>query len=158
LLGNIMKLKYSLAVCLCLVILFASIKAQSKILENQYLKISLVKGWSAKEVSNIPGAVNITKGKYILYLSTRTSQASGVEGGRFAEIAMGAKSADAVCVEQPAPPCGTEKETNISQKILRSDLFVSSKEKNEYCRTPTNGKNVWYFSYVSYSKSGGYFN
>ena len=153
-----MKIKFLLIICLSLLILTVSLKAQNKTFENQYLKLSLVAGWTAKSVSNTSGAVNITKGNYILYISTQTSQASGVEGGRFAEIAMGAKSADAVNVAPPAPECGTGKETKLNPKISRSDLFVSSKEKNEYCRTPTNGKNVWYFSYVFYSGSGGYFN
>jgi hypothetical protein len=153
-----MKIKFLLIVCLSLLILTVSLKAQNKTFENQYLKISLVAGWTAKAVSNTPGAVNVTKGKYILYISTQTSQASGVEGGRFSEISMGAKSADAVNIAPPAPECGTRKETKVNRKLLRSDLFVSSKEKQEYCRTPTNGKNVWYFSYFNSSKSEGYFN
>jgi hypothetical protein len=153
-----MKIKFLLIVCLCLLILTVSLKAQNKTFENQYLKVNLVAGWTAKAVSNTSGAVNITKGNYILYVSTQTSQASGVEGGRFAEISMGAKSADAVNVAPPAPECGTRKETKVNPKLLRSDLFVSSKEKHEYCRTPANGKNVWYFSYLTTSKSAGYFN
>ena len=153
-----MKIKFLLIVCLSLMIFADSLKAQNKTFENQYLKISLVQGWTAKAVSNTHGAINITKGKYILFITTQTSQASGVEGGRFSEISMGAKSADAVNIAPPAPECGMAKETKINPKIVRSDLFVSSKEKHEYCRTPTNGKNVWYFSYVFYSDSGGYFN
>jgi hypothetical protein len=146
------KLKYLSAIFLSL-ILSGSLSAQSKTFENKYLKINLAAGWKAKEVTNSSGAVNITKGKYILYISTRTSQASGVEGGRFSEIAMGAKSADAVVTEQPAPECGARKEISINKKILRNDLFISSAEKHDYCRTPTNGKNVWYFSYVYSSNS-----
>jgi hypothetical protein len=153
-----MKFKYWLAVCLSLVILTCSLKAQYNTFENQFLKISLGNGWKATAAANSPDALNITKGKYILYIATRTSQASGVEGGRFAEIAMGAKSADAVNVAPPAPECGTRKETKVSRKLERSDLFISSKEKQEYCRTPTNGKNVWYFSYFYSPKSGSYFN
>ena len=153
-----MKIKFLLIVCLSLTILTVSLKAQPKTFENQYLKINLVPGWTAKAVKNNPDAVNITKGQYVLYISTRTSQASGVEGGRFSEIAMGAKSAEAVA-EGQNPTCGTNQETKINQKLRRSDLFVSSKEKSEFgCHTPTNGKNVWFFSYLTSSKSEGYFN
>ena len=100
-----MKIKFLLIVCLSLMIFADSLKAQNKTFENQYLKIRLVQGWTAKAVSNTHGAINITKGKYILFITTQTSQASGVEGGRFAEISMGAKSADAVNVAPPAPEC-----------------------------------------------------
>jgi len=152
------KLKSPLAFSLSLVFLTVSLNAQKKTFEDQYLKIDLQTGWTAKAILRSPGAVSITKDKYVLYIATQTAQASGVEGGRFSEISMGAKSADAVLIEPPTPPCGDGKETKINQKILRNDLFVSSKEKQKYCRTPTNGKSVWYFSYVHNATMGGYFN
>jgi len=155
---NMMKLKCSLTFSLSLVFLTVSLNAQKRTFENQYLKIDLETGWTAKAVSSSLSAINITKDKYVLYIATQTAQASGVEGGRFSEISMGAKSADAVLIAPPTPPCGDGEETKINRKILRNDLFVSSKEKQEYCRTPTNGKNVWYFSYIYNSTTGGYFN
>ncbi len=143
----------------------------SNVYENRYLKVLVPEGWAAKEAAQTvyngqvpgsqpnPAAVNITKGNYILYINTQASQASGVEGGRFAEIAQGAPSADAVVTEQPSPPCGT---ADIIPAILdhpRVDLYVSAQDTQSkaWCRAPKSGKDVWYFSYIT-DTSGGYFN
>jgi hypothetical protein len=123
--------------------------------ENEYLKNSLPDGWNAYAVSSNPAAVNITKGKYIIYINTRATQASGVEGGRFAEIAMGAPSADAVVTVQPSPPCGDSKQTKVLDAYSRTDLYVNKLDNKEYCSGPENDKTVWYFSYIS--KDQGYF-
>lgn len=159
----------------------------SRVFENEYMKVTVPAGWKLEELVQTSqdqqynkatgtttktgepitiktGAVNITKDNYILYIHPHASQASGVTGGRFAEIAMGAPSADAVVTEQPSPPCGQEVEgaVNIdpappSDALTRKDLYVSSTSKTDYCAVPTNGKAVWYFSYLTdYMK--GYIN
>lgn len=131
---------------------------QGRIFSNEYMKLNLAKGWLAREVPNNPAAVNIVKGKYILYINPNASQASGVEGGRFSEISMGAKSADAVEIAPPSPECGTSHTSRINKVLSQNDLYINAREKDDYCKTPTNGKTVWYFSYVNNTKSGGYFN
>jgi len=142
---------------------------KSSVYETQYLKITVPKGWTAKQASQTiydnnnpvtkpnPAAVNITKGNYILYINTQAGQASGVEGGRFGEISSGAPSADAVVTEQPSPPCGTSEAVPAFLDFKRVDLYVSAKDKQGFCSVPTNGATVWYFSYLT-TKQGGYFN
>jgi hypothetical protein len=129
--------------------------------ENQYMKLALPAGWKATRPRRIPAAVNITKGNYILYINTQASQASGVEGGRFAEIAMGAPSADAVVTVQPSPPCGTQESTPVSASApyIRNDLYVSKADSKsqEWCHAPSSGATAWYFSYIT-DAAGGYFN
>jgi hypothetical protein len=122
--------------------------------ENQYMKIVIPGGWVAteaikkvygqngEEVLPNPAAVNITKGNYILYINTEAFQASGVEGGRFAEIAMGAPSAEAVVTSWPSQ-CGV---SDVSYP--RVDLYVGPSDKEDWCNVPTN-KTVWFFSYIS---------
>lgn len=155
------------------------------VFENDYIKFVVAEGWQLTEATRTlqdqeydkntgttikigepkttkTGAVNITKGKYILYINPQAGQASGVEGGRFGEIAGGAPSADVVIVEHPSPPCGTEVvgESSIpipGAVLTRHDLYISSEDKQDYCAAPTNGKNVWYFSYLT-TAAGGYFN
>ncbi len=145
--------------------------------ENAYMKVTVPQGWALTEVTETlqdqrydqatgktikvgepkttkNGAVNITKGKYILYVHPQAGQASGVDGGRFAEIAMGAPSADAVVVEQPSPPCGTEKTSAVKVGWTRHDWFVSSADKKDYCAVPSGSSAVWYFSYITDSKNG----
>lgn len=155
----------------------------AQVFENEYMKLTVPAGWKLEEltqtlqdqqydkttgattkvgepVTTKTGAVNITKDSYILYIHPHASQASGVTGGRFAEIAMGAPSADAVVTEQPSPPCGQTVgggSINIpGVNLTRKDLYVSKADKKDYCAVPTTGTS-WYFSYITNSK-GGYIN
>jgi hypothetical protein len=128
---------------------------ESQVYENSYLKLNVLSSWTVKPVKSNPRAVNITKGNYILYINTNASQASGVEGGRFAEIAMGSPSADAVVTIQPSPPCGTSEKIPAFDVYSRVDLYVSGKDKKDYCSVPKDTSIVWYFSYLTDDK--GYF-
>ncbi|MBL8031753.1 MAG: hypothetical protein JNK33_05530 [Candidatus Doudnabacteria bacterium] len=155
----------------------------SKVYENDYMQVTVPAGWQLEEltqtlqdqtynkatglttktgepVTTKTGAVTITKNNYILYIHPHAGQASGVTGGRFAEIAMGAPSADAVVTEQPSPPCGqtvTGANVNIpGVNLTRKDLYVSKADKKDYCVVPATGT-AWYFSYVTDPK-GGYIN
>lgn len=132
---------------------------QNRVYENQYMKVDLLPGWTAKNARSIPAAVNITKGNYILYINTQASQASGVEGGRFSEIAMGAPSADAVVPVQPSPPCGKAETGSAFDGRTRMDLYVSKADlkSQSWCNAPSGEATVWYFSYIT-DAAGGYFN
>jgi hypothetical protein len=134
-----------------------STETSKNVYENANMKITLQDGWTAKQAGSNVAAVNITNGGYILYINTQASQASGVEGGRFAEIAQGAPSADAVVTVQPSPPCGTQDSSEVTTKGHLVNLYVSASDKKAYCKVPTNGKTVWYFSYFT-DINKGYFN
>lgn len=133
----------------------------SHIYETSELAVTIPAGWTATEVTQNgitnPSAVNITKGGWILYMNVNASQASGVSGGRFAEIGMGAPSVDAVVLEQPNE-CGTAKLTPAFGAFSRVDLSVSAADARQWCSVPTNGKTVWFFSYLTKTGIGGYFN
>ena len=139
--------------------LSAQPNSQNTVYENPYMKVVLLPGWTAKSARRTPAAVNIAKGNYILYINTQASQASGVEGGRFAEIAMGAPSADAVVTVQPSPPCGKAESRPAFDPHTRVDLYVSKPDSKseEWCNAPSSGATVWYFSYIT-DAAGGYFN
>ena len=127
--------------------------------ENQYIKVVLPPGWTAKRAGRNRAAVNIIKGNYILYINTQATQASGVEGGRFAEIAMGAPSSDAVVTVYPSPPCGNAQSTPAFDRHTRMDLYVSKADSKsqDWCNAPSSGATVWYFSYIT-DAAGGFFN
>jgi hypothetical protein len=132
---------------------------QNAAYENQYMKVVLQPGWAAKKPRRTLSAVNITRGNYILYISTQATQASGAEGGRFSEIAMGAPSADAVVTVQPSPPCGKAESTPVLHPYTRVDLYVSQADSKsqEWCNAPSSGATVWYFSYIT-DAAGGFLN
>jgi hypothetical protein len=139
-----------------------------QVFENQYMKITLPAGWTITQATETvyirgvpqerlsPSAVKITKDNYILYINTEVYQTSGVEGGRFSEIAMGAPSVDAVIKKHPASPCGFSETYPAFDKYSRVDLYINSQETKENCNAPLNGT-VWYFSYITDDR-GGYFN
>lgn len=130
-----------------------------RIFENEYIRISLLDGWEVQSAASVqrPGAVNIRKGKYILYINPRAQQASGVEGGRFSEVAMGAPSVTAVITEHPVPPCGDPVPGGAYGPWQRQDLYVEATTTAAWCRKPSGDKSVWYFSYVT-TDDHGYFN
>ncbi len=148
--------------------------ALGKIYETDFLKVTIPDGWTAAEanqttyvpsgtgsdkpvISPNPAAVNITQGNYILYINAQAQQASGVEGGRFAEISMGAPSADAVVIYQPGGPCGTSEKYPAFGDHQRYDWYLSKTDRHaEDCAAYAGDAPVWYFSYVS--KTGGYIN
>lgn len=145
--------------------------------ENEFIKVTVPAGWTAKQANKTityrncankenctsankvepnPAAVNITKGNYILYINVQASQASGVIGGRFAEIAGGAPSADAVVVDWPNE-CGSAAYYPAFAEHQRVDLYVGAGGKSQSCRVPANGSTVWFFSYIT-DNGRGYFN
>ncbi|HEY6967873.1 MAG TPA: hypothetical protein VJA94_01610, partial [Candidatus Angelobacter sp.] len=83
----------------------------------------------------------------------------GVEGGRFAEIAMGAPSADAVVTVYPSPPCGNGESSPAFDQHTRIDLYVSKADSKsqDWCNAPSSGGTAWYFSYIT-DAAGGFFN
>src|SRR3989338_1264331 len=93
--------------------------APTETYENSYIKVNTFSGWTASSPKSNPRAVNIIKGKYILYINTAASQASGVIGGRFSEIAMGAPSADAVVLVHPTEPCGAKETIVFCQQTVK---------------------------------------
>ncbi len=154
---------------------------QSSSYENQYMRITVAPGWTATEATqNVqsgncvnkqncatttatapnPAAVNIINGNYTLYINTQSSQASGIQGGRFAEIAMGSPSADAVVTIEPGE-CGTSVKQPALQDNgrtdVRVDLYAGPTDKRDGCSVPSNGSTVWFFSYIT-DQNGGYFN
>jgi hypothetical protein len=131
---------------------------QNQVYDNAYMKLAVPSGWTATQVPANPAAVNITKDKYILYINTQATQASGVLGGRFVEIAAGSPSADAVVTEQPSPPCGNSETVPSSSNLNRINLYINNQTKEPYCKAPSNGKTVWYFSYIIEKQMTGYFN
>jgi hypothetical protein len=148
--------------------------------ENQYLKINIPAGWTLTEatrsiqnqnydkttgkMTNVgapviqkTGAINLIKDNYILYINPQAQQASGVIGGRFSEISMGAPSDDAVVKMNPSAPCGSSETSPAFLNYKRVDLYTNDQEKQSWCASPTDGSTIWYFSYITDSR-GGYFN
>ncbi len=143
--------------------------AKTTVYENDKLSIAIPEGWTATIATPDvnakgdgtnnqpnPAAVNITNGLWILYINVDASQASGVEGGRFAEIAMGAPSVDAVVTVQPNE-CGTTTRTPAFDNYTRVDYTINYSLANDVCKAPTNRQTVWFFSYLT-SPGNGYFN
>jgi len=112
---------------------------------------------SPAQKTEIPGAVLITKGKYFILIKPNAMRVSGIEGGRFSEIALGNPSVDAVFREGETGFCGDSETHSVDSDKRQIDYFVSPKKLQSWCTSPANGSTVWYFSNISDTK-GGYFN
>lgn len=118
----------------------------SSVYENSYMKITVPSTWTYTTTAN--GSINIMKDNYILFINPNYQQASGVQGGRFEEIASGAPSADAIIKVKPSGPCGSTVTTLAYSVYKRKDLYVKNSDASETCAAPTTNSSVWYFSYV----------
>ena len=154
--------------------------------KNEYMTVTIPDGWKLSEgtrtiqnqtydkntgkitligppIVEKTGAVNIVKGNYILYINPWAGQASGIQGGRFGEIAGGAlsvmavaedPSAGVICGSSDSPPVFTNMDQNPHSRV---DLYTSQEQRN-YCNRPASGKEAWYFSYITDIKDSTYFN
>lgn len=118
-----------------------------------------------------PMGAELRKGNYTLRLCTGCGQASGVVGGRFAEIALLVQPW--ARIEEPSGPCGTEQRTPVTGALERVDFWFrrnpnqEADDENRFCRQPKTTDTLWYGSYFAercspdgkraYPECGGYF-
>ncbi len=123
--------------------------------QNKYLEMYIFEnsGWSYEEIGD--GVLNITNSGYVVQIKPNTVQASGVEGGRFSEIAQGT-AADLVLTMHPAEPCGFSEKTDLNNGLEMTSYYMDGNYATEFCNAPKDGKPRWYFSFVT-NKGGGYF-
>jgi cytoskeletal protein RodZ len=131
--------------------------AQASVFADSNLSITVLPGWSAKQstATTASEAVNITKGNYILYINPLFGHASGIQGGRFSEVANGMPSVDLVMaqVEQPASPTDCSIDAQSSESINSSvslfNLYTDNTKIHNGCIFPSSGESVWFGSYTS---------
>jgi hypothetical protein len=146
--------KWLPALCFTTCLLIPPIEAKSKPdFENQYLKIRLSPGWTVAATGD--QVLNLVRGKYILSIDPIFTHASGVEGGRFSEVASGKQSIDTVMgtVDQPAGgfECAEIPADAIvvSQSISLANLYTDSSKVGNGCVFPSSGRPVWFGSVFS---------
>ena len=99
------------------------------------------------------GGVLLHKGKYLLTLCSACGQASGVNGGRFSEIAGLVQPWFRVDAGAIPSPCGERTMTQVSKELERVDFWYRRdpghvfNEAEDDCREPKTLDAVWYGSY-----------
>jgi hypothetical protein len=129
-------------------------ESQQELVKNDYLEIMIPKnsGWSYQESGK--GVLDIRKDGYVLHIDPNAAQASGVEGGRFAEIAQGT-AADLVQKMQPSEPCGSLERVNLSDKLDITSYYIGPNDASEnLCNAPQDSSTHWYFSFAATPHSG----
>jgi len=148
--------------------LHAKLKGRSY--RDDKIEIHAPRDWTiAVETATTAGSTQMTfaqgailrKGKYTLRLCTSCMQASGIEGGRFSEIAG---------MVQPwyrgdpwalPSPCGREETSGASKLLDRVDFWYQRdpahvfNEDADDCREPGTTVTVWYGSYFAEHCSPG---
>jgi hypothetical protein len=97
----------------------------------------------------------LRKGRYILHLCSSCAQASGIQGGRFSEIA--ALVQPWARKDEPSPPCGQVEAGNRAGKLNRQDLYYTrpagnappAESESEMCVIPKTHKTLWYGSFFA---------
>jgi hypothetical protein len=122
--------------------------------ENSYFKLTLSNGWKAEPAMG--NAVNITKGKYILYIAAHLGHPAGPVDD-FSSVVRGSPSGDLVFKGEQyrGPSCGTGASVDVTSKLARSDRYIDASGKKDFesdgigCDVPTNGSTVWFFSNIT---------
>ena len=147
------------------------LQTKEHVYENDKLSVTIPAGWTAVEgttdvyvgssttptVTPNPAIVEITNGPWVMHIDVAAEQASGIQGGRFAEIGMGVPSVDAVVLDEPGE-CGRDATVPAYDDFSRVDLMITPADASTGCATPTDGKDHWFFSYITKTNEGGYFN
>jgi hypothetical protein len=121
--------------------------------DNQYLKIRLSSGWTVAASGD--QVLKLVRGKYILSIDPIFTHASGIEGGRFSEVAGGKQSIDAVMANVDQPASGFECAQTpadaiaVSQSISLANLYTDSSKVDNGCVFPSSGRPVWFGSVFS---------
>lgn len=127
--------------------------------ENDRVRVEVPEGWSARAITidvsgdkpfKYPIGAVFTKGKYRLFLVTHDQQASGIIGGRFAEIVeyvspwLNKDDYPYLCLTK-------DSKATVSRKLSRVDRFFNtiraSSEIVANCGDPDVKGNLWYGSY-----------
>ncbi|MFZ0773040.1 MAG: hypothetical protein WCA49_22500 [Candidatus Sulfotelmatobacter sp.] len=119
--------------------------------DNQYLSMTILRGWTLG--ASAGPTLDVVQGKYLLTINPVFTHASGVEGGRFSEIAVGMRSLDAVMGNVDQPASGAEcalypsKPLRVTKSIALGNLYTDSSKTGNGCMFPSSGKSVWFGSF-----------
>ncbi|MGA7218810.1 MAG: hypothetical protein WBX38_10870 [Candidatus Sulfotelmatobacter sp.] len=132
------------------------------IFEDDRIAVRVPTGWSVHPATETvtgdrtyeqPIGAVLAKGRFRLYLLTHHGQASGIVGGRFAEIVQYVSPWINIS-DSPWLPCPSETrevETAVSDKLSRRDLYFdtthASKKALADCGDPKSKGVLWYGSY-----------
>jgi hypothetical protein len=136
--------------------------SSKNIFEDDRIKVKIPERWSVHPATETvtgdriyeqPIGAVLAKGPFRLYLLTHHGQASGIVGGRFAEIVQYV-SPWIDMNDSPWPSCPSEiqvVETAVNDKLFRRDLYFdtthASKKALAECGNPASKQVLWYGSY-----------
>lgn len=124
---------------------------------NRYMTLNVAAGWKLSEASDAAGAVNITKGNWVLFISPAATQTSGVIGGNFEEFAGGAPGVETVMGGLPKPRNGYECGKAVVKNgvsivegtpVSRYDFTTVLTGALAGCRIPAEAPPAWFLSVV----------
>lgn len=127
--------------------------------EDDRIKLGYPAGWERKDIDDAQlKGVQLTKAQYVFTVISNFVQASGVEGGKFSEIA--AQVAPWISAND-AMSCITHLNTEdreVARGVKLHNLYFApssaSSEVKSQCGKPTIGGVLWYGSYFA---DNGYF-
>jgi hypothetical protein len=127
--------------------------AMSRSFDNQYVRMTILPGWTAD--SSKPPLLKVSHGKYVLTVNPIYVHASGVEGGRFEEVTDGMRSVQAVREEVLQPSwilCAqSDHVVAITRTLSLVELYTDDTKENvaNDCKFPADGRTAWFGSYFA---------
>ncbi len=121
--------------------------------DNQFLTMTILPGWTVGPSAD--QKLKLVKGKYLLTIDPIFTHASGVEGGRFSEIAVGMPSLDAVTGNVDQPASGGEcalypsQALKVTKTIALGNLYTDGSKMGNGCVLPTSSPPAWFGSFFS---------
>jgi IPT/TIG domain len=119
--------------------------------------MTILPGWTVGP--SLDQKLNLVRGKYLLTINPIFTHASGIQGGRFIEIAVGMPSLDAA-TRNADPGSGAECAQwpfgvlKITESISLANLYTDSSKAGDVCVFPSSGKPVWFGSFFSAGATG----
>jgi len=119
--------------------------------ESPYFTMTIVSGWAVTPSTD--QRVRITHGKYVLSIDPIYTHASGVNCGRFGELANGLPSVGTVMANVDQPAGGFEcsqsssKPTIVNKDISLGNLYTDRSKSENGCIFPASGQTVWFGSF-----------
>lgn len=115
----------------------------STIYQHDQFQIDVITGWTAQE-AEFSNALNIVKGKYILYINPNFSP---LFDNPLQAIATGAPGADLFWETDFDANCADSKDKNIGKGLTRRDFQTLATDDD--CKTTEDGTTHWFFAYVN---------
>jgi hypothetical protein len=156
-------MKWGIVAIISIVLTGSSTAATQRVYEDDRISVAVRYRWSQMSTASAddtgagvrrePIGAAFSDGNFAIYLLTHWGQASGIEGGRFNEIAYWVAPWANLEQMEPCIPFVEEATTKVTDALSRVDLYFDTKKASAAaladCGNPSIKAVLWYGSYFT---------